>query len=141
MSVSDKLKQRETEMTLMRLDHVNIRTSNLAAMIEWYVDILGLVEGPRPPFDFAGAWLYIGDAPIVHLVGVKNEPRSIEPKIEHFAISATGLKVFLAKLKSREVVYSLDEVPDFPIVQVNIRDCDGNHIHIDFPHAETRDLH
>ena len=128
-------------MTLLRLDHVNIRTSNLAAMIEWYVDVLGLTDGARPPFDFAGAWLYIGDAPIVHLVEVGNEPRSVEPKIEHFAISGTGLKAFVSKLKSRKVGYSLDEVPDFPIVQVNIRDCDGNHIHVDFPLAEAKGVH
>lgn len=125
-------------MTLMRLDHVNIRTANLATMIEWYVDVLGLTEGARPPFDFAGAWLYIEDAPIVHLVEVRSEPRSVEPKIEHFAISGTGLKAFVSKLKSRNVQYSLDEVPGFPIVQVNIRDCDGNHIHVDFPLAEAK---
>jgi surfactin synthase thioesterase subunit len=26
-------------------------------------------------------------------------------------------------------------VPDLPIIQINVHDCDGNHIHIDF-HAE-----
>ena len=33
-----------------------------------------------------------------------------------------------------------DEVPEFPVVQVNLRHPDGNHIHIDFDIAEMADL-
>jgi len=40
-----------------KLDHYNVSTRDLGATVRFYEDILGLVNGPRPPFDFPGAWL------------------------------------------------------------------------------------
>ena len=117
---------------LQAFDHVNVHTANLDAMVAWYDDILGMKSGKRPPFQTAGAWLYLGDQALVHLVGKDAPPKSIEPQIEHFALRATGLAGFLAKLKAKGVAYELAEVPGFGILQVNIHDPDGNHIHIDF---------
>lgn len=127
-------------MPLQSLDHVNVRTSNLAAMIAWYGDILGMVTGPRPGFGFGGAWLYCDGKPIVHLVEVREEPAAIAPKIEHFAIGGTDLEGFLTKLEAAGVVYEVGRPPDFPIIQVNIHDPDGNHIHIDFHSDESAAL-
>lgn len=127
-------------MELGRLDHVNIRTANLDAMIAWYDDVLGMPAGPRANFDFPGAWLYAGDFPVVHLVGVKAQPAAVEPAIEHFAMQARGLASLVAHLTEKGVAHSVDEVPGVPIVQVNVRDPDGNHIHIDFDIAEIADL-
>ena len=126
-------------MPLARLDHVNIVTSNLDEMVEWYTDVLEMAVGERPSFPFPGAWLYVGNDALVHLVGTQEERQSIEPKIEHFAINATGLAEFIARLESRGLQYGMNTVPDFPIVQVNIFDCDGNHIHIDFPTSELNE--
>ncbi|MDA4844288.1 VOC family protein [Hoeflea poritis] len=126
-------------MPLSTLDHVNIVTSNLDEMVEWYTDVLEMTVGGRPSFPFPGAWLYAGDNAIVHLVGTQEERKSIEPKIEHYAITATGLPEFIARLESRGIQYGMNTVPDFPIIQVNIFDCDGNHIHIDFSSAELNE--
>ena len=127
-------------MPLQSLDHVNVRTNNLAAMIAWYGDILGMETGPRPGFRFGGAWLYCDGKPIVHLVEVKEEPAAIAPKIEHFAIGGTDLEGFLAKLEAAHVPYEVGRPPDFPIIQVNIHDPDKNHIHIDFHSDEAAAL-
>lgn len=127
-------------MQLKRLDHVNVRTTNLAAMIDWYGDILGMTTGPRPPFPFGGAWLYRDGFPIVHLVEVAKEQKAIEPRLEHFAISAEGLASFLAHLRSRKVAYQCAVVPGFGIQQVNIWDPDANHVHIDFLASEEADI-
>ena len=117
---------------LTGFDHVNVRTANLAAMVAWYKDVLGLTSGKRPDFPFPGAWLYLGDQAIIHLVGCETPPESIDPQIEHFAIRATGLAKFLAKMNEKDVAAEVSEVPGFGITQVNIWDPDGNHIHIDF---------
>ncbi|MCJ7873093.1 VOC family protein [Phaeobacter sp. J2-8] len=61
---------------LTGFDHVNIRTTNLDTMIAWYGDILGLHPGKRPPFRFPGAWLYLGDRAVVHLVAVDGTPQA-----------------------------------------------------------------
>ncbi len=126
-------------MKLGTLDHVNVRTRNLERMVDWYGRVLGMREGKRPGFDFPGAWLYTGDKPYVHLVGVDRPlpAHQDDLRLEHFALSASGLHGFLDHLKSESVDCKLVKVPDFPIVQVNIWDPDGNHIHIDFPEDEA----
>ncbi|MEM0906837.1 MAG: VOC family protein [Pseudomonadota bacterium] len=124
-------------MGLIALDHVNILTPNLERMTAWYCDVLGLVKGDRPQFRIPGAWLYIGDTPAVHLVDVADAPANEGPAIEHFAIRATGLSAFKARLDAHGVAYTVDPIPAIEMVQVNVRDCDGNHIHVDFPAAEA----
>ena len=129
-------------MKLGTLDHVNVRTRNLDRMVDWYGRILGMTSGKRPNFTFPGAWLYVDEKPYVHLVGVDRSlpAHQDDLRLEHFALSATGLTPFLAHLKSEKVAYKLVKVPDFPIVQVNIWDPDGNHIHIDFHEDEAKGL-
>jgi catechol 2,3-dioxygenase-like lactoylglutathione lyase family enzyme len=127
-------------MPLQSLDHVNVRTANLDAMIAWYRDILGFREGPRPPFSFGGAWMYCGDRPIVHLVAVDHQPGAKEPALEHAAFGATGLAEFLAHLKRQNIDYRPNVVPGFGIVQINLWDPDGNHLHVDFPPEEAKAL-
>jgi catechol 2,3-dioxygenase-like lactoylglutathione lyase family enzyme len=127
-------------MKIHRLDHVALRTTRLAEMVAFYQDLFGLKDGPRPDFDFPGAWIYVGDHPIIHLVEVKKERAAVEPKIEHFALRASGLKSFLEKLKTAGIDHTVDPVPGFPVVQVNLADVDGNHIHIDFASDELNTL-
>ena len=124
-------------MQLGRLDHVNVRTAKLPAMREWYVRVLGMTDGDRPPFPFPGAWLYAGQYPVVHLVGLATEPTNTDPKLEHFALSASGLQQFRSKLDGMGERYDVRIIPGFGIVQVNIWDPDGNHIHIDFLPTEA----
>ena len=123
-------------MKIGKLDHVNVRTRQVEAMVEWYGRVLGMPSGKRPPFPFPGAWLYAGDHPAVHLVGVSDEPANEDPKIEHFAFSASGLRPFVGRLKETGERHEIRVVPSFGIVQVNVWDPDGNHIHIDFDPRE-----
>ena len=122
-----------------RLDHINLRTTRLDEMIAWYGEVLELTPGPRPPFDFPGAWLYAGDLALVHLVGIEHEAGS-DPddlKLEHGAFSAKGFTKLIERLKARGDRYRTFRVPGFPIVQVNVWDPDGNHLHVDFDAAEA----
>lgn len=124
-------------MGIDRLDHVNILTDQLDALTHWYEDVLGLKSGDRPNFPFPGSWLYAEGKAVVHLVHADKAPRAMEPRIEHFAFSATGFKDFTQRLAEHRVDYTIDPVPGLPLVQINLRDPDGNHIHIDFHSDET----
>ena len=125
-------------MALAQLDHVNIRTANLSAMVDFYERVLGLTNGARPPFGFPGAWLYCGETPAVHLIAVRDGPAPEgELRLEHFAFSATGLADFLGLLRCDGQDYQIGVVPGLGIIQVNIFDPDGNHIHVDFAPAEA----
>ena len=61
-------------MQVRRLDHVNIQTTQVKTMVALYSDTLGLRSGPRSDFSFPGAWLYAGNAPVIHLVGHDGNP-------------------------------------------------------------------
>ena len=122
-------------MQIGRLDHVNVRTAQLDAMIKWYDEILGLRLGPRPNFPFPGAWLYSGEDAVVHLVGVDDDPGAgaeQDLKLEHFALSASGRDSFEARLVAAGEKFETVDLKDVGITQYNIWDPDGNHIHIDF---------
>ena len=122
-------------MQIGRLDHVNVRTAQLDAMITWYEKILGLHNGPRPNFPFPGAWLYSGEDAVVHLVGVDGDPgvgAEQDLKLEHFALSATGRSSFEERLVAAGEKFKPVDLNDVGITQYNIWDPDGNHIHIDF---------
>jgi len=122
------------------LDHVNVRTSRLQAMVEWYGRVLDMPSGPRPDFPFPGAWLYSAGRATVHLIGVPSEPNVTGMKLEHFAFQATGLKSFLERLKRESVAYELMHVTGAHVIQANIYDPDGNHIHVDFNETEIAGL-
>ena len=123
---------------LKKLDHVNIHTANVARMVSWYERILGMPAGDRPPFPFPGAWLYCGKDAVVHLVGVEKQPETQGVlQLEHFAFTAVGLKEFLARLEREKVLYDGRRVQGGGGVQINVRDPDGNHIHVDFSGPET----
>lgn len=123
-------------MQIEKLDHVNLRTTQLDALIDWYSDILGMVAGDRPPFTSSGAWMYVGDSAVVHMVAIDGAPASgseIKLKLEHFAFAARNRRAFEAKLDDKGIPFKRIEIPTFNTIQVNLWDPDGNHIHVDFP--------
>ena len=128
-------------MPLKSLDHVNLRTADLAGMVAWYGRVLDMTPGPRPDFPFSGAWLYAGDKAIVHLVEVDAAPEpGPDLRLEHFAITAEGLPAFLDRLRAEAVAFRPSRIEDFGVLQLNILDPDGNHIHVDFPLTEAEEV-
>jgi len=123
---------------LKQLDHVNVRTRNLSAMSDWYGRILGMSNGPRPEFSFGGAWLYIGDHPVIHLVdATTTDGPDAKTQLEHIAFRGEDYQQFISHLQANSVEFSEFSINDdvASMTQVHVRDVDGNHIHIDFPPA------
>lgn len=122
-------------MHIVGFEHVNLRTARMSAMIDWYGEILDMTPGPRPAFTNSGAWLYLGDQPLVHLVEVSEPPEQGDNlALEHFALKGADLAGFREKLRANGIAFEETQVPGLPILQVNIWDPDRNHIHIDFEH-------
>lgn len=122
-------------MPIRRLDHVNVVTANLDKMVAWYEAVLGLRQGPRPDFPFGGAWLYAGDAPVVHLVEDTAQTRTGSEaalKLEHFAFSATDAAAFEKTLAEHDVPFERIELKGAGLVQFHVSDPNGNHVHVDF---------
>ena len=128
-------------MQIHRLDHVNIRTRQLDVLIQWYTDVLGMRSGDRPDFHFPGAWMYLGDDAPVHLVGVEGDPGTGSEStlnLEHFALLGSGRQEFEERLNARDIAFKRIDIPSFGVVQINLWDPDGNHIHVDFPLDEVQ---
>ena len=126
-------------MQIGELEHVNLRTSDLARAVAWYERVLGMRSGDKPKVNQTFAWMYSGSKPTVHIVEVKNMKPIENPTLEHFSFSAKGLKSFIELLQREGVSYETIRVPDVNI-QVNVFDPDRNHIHIDFDLAEAKDV-
>lgn len=130
-------------MPIGRLDHVNVRTTDVPRLVEFYERVLGLEKGKRPDFGFGGAWMYSGEDAVVHIVetGATVAYRG-DQQLEHYAMRATGLEAFLAHLRAENIPYKCGVLPGdgFGHTQVNIFDADGNHVHIDFPPGESADI-
>jgi catechol-2,3-dioxygenase len=121
-------------MALLFLDHVNLRTANLAGMSEFYCNVLGLRLGPRPAFTFGGAWLYCSERPVVHFVETEHASSpSGALGLEHFAFSADGFEELVAALNRANVEHRISKLIGTETRQINLRDPDGNRVHIDFP--------
>jgi catechol 2,3-dioxygenase-like lactoylglutathione lyase family enzyme len=127
---------------LVRLDHVNIRTAHVDRLVAFYCEMLGMEPGPRPAFPFGGAWLYCGGQAAVHLVDAGGDPpHAYDPAelgLSHFAFSATGMPALIARLRAAKVAFQVAQLPGGRLTQVNLRDPDGNALHVDF--AEEADL-
>ena len=119
-------------MTLKRLDHVNIRTGRLAALKDFYGGLLGLEEGPRPPFQVGGAWLYLDGQAVVHLIEVEKTPQAPTPRVEHFAFSAVGLATMKTRLAAEGQDFKEVTVPGTGWTQLFLNDPDGNNVELTF---------
>jgi catechol 2,3-dioxygenase-like lactoylglutathione lyase family enzyme len=124
------------------LDHVNVRTSNLERLVRFYADVLGLHAGERPPLGFPGAWMYAGDRAVIHLVGVEQQPMPEGAlRLEHFAFAASGLRELLARLEAHGVEHRQTRQAGTGNVVVDLRDPDGNRLHVDFDPSEGDNAH
>lgn len=128
-------------MTMTWLDHVNIRTTRLDEMSDFYENVLGLKRGKRPAFAFGGAWHYCKGSAIVHLVETTKRVTPGEAQVEHFALRNSGsMKRFQTKLRKSDAPYNVVTLEDMNMRQVNVFDPDGNKIEVQFAASENDDL-
>lgn len=132
-------------MPMNGLHHYSIRPADLARTRSFYVDVLGLEDGYRPPFDFPGHWLYAGDTPIVHLIGPRPKREVGWPErvsgptglLDHVAFAATGLAEMKANLAARSIEYEERIIPRDRQTQLFLLDPDGIQVELNYPPAET----
>lgn len=123
-------------MPVTAMNHFTILTDDTASTVAFYRELLGLVEGTRPPLAFPGAWLYAGDTPILHVVGGRAAEELKAGVIDHMAFSATGLAQTLARLTARGVDYSCRRQAGGRTWQLFFHDPNGARVELDFPGDE-----
>lgn len=137
-------------MGIAKLDHYSIRTSDIQRSVQFYVNALGFFSGPRPPFNFSGAWLYSRpqdgepERPVVHLIGIAPGAAGSAAEatgtgsIDHIAFSATRIDELYARLKEHGIGFRERKVPNRELHQVFIKDPDG--LTIELNYAQPDDI-
>ena len=118
-------------MPLERFDHYNVLTKDAAKSAKFYVDVLGLRVGDRPPFKFPGAWVYCGDQAVLHLVERDEVPEGTG-KLDHVAFRCTGYGELKGKLDAAGVEYTERVVQKFNLTQLFLQSPDGLKLELTF---------
>jgi catechol 2,3-dioxygenase-like lactoylglutathione lyase family enzyme len=119
-------------MAIHGLNHFTVLTDDLEATRRFYIDLLGLSEGERPPFGFPGAWLYCGGQPVLHVIAGRDLPESRAGVIDHMAFTASDLEGWKAKLAARGIAYDLRRQPGTGVWQMFFLDPNGAKVELDF---------
>ncbi|HEY8004886.1 MAG TPA: VOC family protein [Phenylobacterium sp.] len=113
-------------MAILDLDHINIRTTELARTQAFFTEVLGLTVGWRPDFPFGGAWLYAGDKDVVHLVQVaKAGAASRGSALDHFAFAIDDIEDAARRLDAAGMAYERGEAPNGGIRQIFVTELNG----------------
>ena len=120
-------------MPALAFNHFNIRAPQpqLDAIKDFYVEVLGMHAGWRPPFDFGGYWLYLGEQAVLHLVDAAPAV-SGAGQIDHVAFTCTGLAEMEQRLRNKGIEYRKSAVPGTTQVQLFAKDPVGNGVEFNF---------
>jgi len=119
------------------LNHINILTHDMDRLTRFYSDVLGFQAGYRPSSSSTGAWLYLEDKPLIHLVETDQSFHTNGTAMNHFALNGSGLADFLSRLRSLGVKYRVGVAREIDMRQVVIHDPDGNMFEVLFAGSEA----
>jgi len=122
-------------MSVEAFQHVNTRSADVDRTCAFYVDVIGLTVGDRPPFSFKGYWLYLGSQAVLHLVQRPPEDRHYEGtgNLDHVAFQARDYEGMRQRLVDRGLVFREAIVPRDGTRQIFVKDPDGLTIELNFP--------
>jgi catechol 2,3-dioxygenase-like lactoylglutathione lyase family enzyme len=128
-------------MPITQMQHYMVLSKDLERTRRFYCDVLGLRTGPRPPFDFEGLWIYIGDVAVVHVAAQASyeatgrlngdgAQRHGSGSVDHIAFAADNWDEIIASFDRHGVTYRATVVPGRPLRQLFVHDPDGIQIEI-----------
>ena len=124
-------------MRLVDINHVAIRTLDLDQTNKFYTEVLGMGLAKRPPFNFPGSWLQIGQTMIHVMAGdaaydTDGKFRPAGGCVDHISISAEGYDDFAGRFTKHGLEWREFAVPEADIVQLFVRDPNGILIELNF---------
>ena len=122
-------------MNVGLLDHYNVSTRKLKETVKFYEDVLGFENGPRPPFNFPGAWLYSSGHPVLHLNDISQtdrQQRDDSGVIDHVAFGSRGFAAMKQHLTGKGVEFRVNDVPNSTRKQIFLRDPNNVEIELNF---------
>ena len=119
------------------IDHYNLRSDEkmIEILKDFYINIVGLKHGHRPPFKSKGYWLYAKEKDVLHLSSSKNNIKNlinINSTLDHVSFSAIDKKNFMKILKNNNIYFKERYIPEINIDQLFFKDPAGNGIELIF---------
>jgi len=130
-------------MPLTRLEHYLVLTEDLAATRDFYSQALGMRVGPRPPLEFPGYWLYLGDVPCIHIaewetyrahstaagISVSSRAPGTGP-VDHVAFNGVDVEGIKAALTAHGIEFAVNPVRGTGLTQLFLHDPNGVKVEI-----------
>jgi catechol 2,3-dioxygenase-like lactoylglutathione lyase family enzyme len=123
-------------MAIIGMNHFTVLSDNLDATKAFYMGLLGLTEGYRPPLGFPGAWLYAGDQAVLHIIAGRPLPSDPQGVIDHMAFTARDLPATVKRLEVQGIRYDLRKQTGSGTWQLFCFDPDGARVELDFDGSE-----
>jgi len=138
-------------MPLHHLEHFLIQTADIEATRDWYVKVLGVIEGEHPDFKFPVCWLYIGNTDVIHIteggkdvsanrmqyLGQHSDAVHGTGVIDHVAFRCTGLHEMMEHLHRLKISFNKRQVDDQGLFQLFLFDPNGIKVELNFSNAEA----
>jgi catechol 2,3-dioxygenase-like lactoylglutathione lyase family enzyme len=132
-------------MPLTKLEHYLVLSDDIDATRDFYVAVLGMQDGFRPPLGFPGHWVYIGDTPVIHIaewptytahskskgVDVSMRAEGTGP-VDHIAFAAEDYAGVLERIRKHGVAVRENNNPGNTVRQLFLFDPNGVKIEINF---------
>jgi catechol 2,3-dioxygenase-like lactoylglutathione lyase family enzyme len=77
-------------MPLIDIEHYLVLTRDIDATRDFYIEVLGMKAGFRPPLGFPGHWVYLGDTPVIHIAEWSTYTVHAKAKGAHVSTEADG---------------------------------------------------
>lgn len=126
------------------LFHIAIKTAHLSASLDFYRNVLGLRDVPRPDFGFPGAWLACptpGGSAIIHLyaggpaLAGGSTVASGTASIDHVSLACTGFHAFRSRFQLHRLNWREFLVPGTTLWQLFVYDPSGVQFELTFEGA------
>jgi len=130
-------------MDISGINHINIvvTSDKLADVVAFYEHIIGLKQGMRAASKRNGAWLYCGNAAIIHVSVVENPPYpGADTPFNHVALSCSGVDSCLETLARNAIPYTIDFRSPPEMTQIFVFDPAGIRIELNFTGEKPSNL-
>jgi catechol 2,3-dioxygenase-like lactoylglutathione lyase family enzyme len=127
----------KSAFTLRGMDHFTVLTTDVEQTRAFY-DMLGFRTGPRPlDLPGPGLWFYVGDKPVLHVIGPVKQLDLKCGMLDHMAFRVTGLRAAARLLEEKNIKYRLQRLADpFGVWQMFFEDPFGARVEFDFDGEE-----
>lgn len=120
------------------INHYNLRADKetIEVLKDFYIEIVGLKLGHRPPFKNGGYWLYANQKDVLHLSFSKNDivnELNVNSTFDHIAFSGQDENMYIDLLTKKNIKFSIREIPEIGTRQIFFKDPAGNGIELIFP--------